>query len=322
MFLLQFFTVAVGLAVVVLLAAVLVGIWESVRGDREVKKLERRRAVTKDHSPVLRRRQPLKNFFQILHSHNSCPGRKTAVGNYLFLHIRRAFGRGYLARWTYPHGLVWAEIPSRSSDREDGFLDLRDGVIADLIELQMWKVRHLVGCHDAIDNRRAVDLKCLIDLGEQLTGLRGPKSMAAAGARQRGEIRVGKFDALPERRQAYGLCLQRDQPECGIVVDHDLHRQLMSPVFWLLYIMFVMVSASGLIATAQIAPIASDFNVGNQIVFWGATTLTAALIIDNLVNGAARPLFGWISDNIGRELIAEELAVTSPWSRHGSFSHG
>jgi OFA family oxalate/formate antiporter-like MFS transporter len=76
---------------------------------------------------------------------------------------------------------------------------------------------------------------------------------------------------------------------------------LLSPVFWLLYIMFVMVSASGLMATAQIAPIAADFNVGNQIVFWGATTLTAALIIDNLANGAARPLFGWISDNIGRE---------------------
>ena len=90
----------------------------------------------------------------------------------------------------------------------------------------------------------------------------------------------------------------------------------MSPVFWLLYIMFVMVSASGLMATAQIAPIAGDFNVGNQIVFWGATTLTAALIIDNLANGAARPLFGWISDNIGREntmAIAFGLGGISYW---------
>jgi MFS transporter, OFA family, oxalate/formate antiporter len=78
-------------------------------------------------------------------------------------------------------------------------------------------------------------------------------------------------------------------------------EMLLSPVFWLLYLMFVMVSASGLMATAQIAPIAADFKVGDQIVFWGATTLTAALIIDNLANGAARPLFGWISDNIGRE---------------------
>jgi MFS transporter, OFA family, oxalate/formate antiporter len=91
---------------------------------------------------------------------------------------------------------------------------------------------------------------------------------------------------------------------------------LLSPVFWLLYLMFVMVSASGLMATAQIAPIAGDFKVGDQIVFWGATTLTAALIIDNLANGAARPLFGWISDNIGREntmAIAFGLGGISYW---------
>ena len=91
---------------------------------------------------------------------------------------------------------------------------------------------------------------------------------------------------------------------------------LLLPVFWLLYLMFVMVSASGLMATAQIAPIAADFNVGNQIVFWGATTLTAALIIDNLANGAARPLFGWISDNIGREntmAIAFGLGGVAYW---------
>ena len=76
---------------------------------------------------------------------------------------------------------------------------------------------------------------------------------------------------------------------------------LTTPVFWLLYLMFVMVSASGLMATAQIAPIAKDFSIGDVVVFFGATTLSAALIIDNICNGAARPLFGWISDNIGRE---------------------
>jgi OFA family oxalate/formate antiporter-like MFS transporter len=78
---------------------------------------------------------------------------------------------------------------------------------------------------------------------------------------------------------------------------------LASPIFWLLYVMFVTVSASGLMATAQLEPIAKDFNVGDSIVFWGATTLSAALIIDNVCNGSARPLFGWISDYIGREYI-------------------
>ena len=78
-------------------------------------------------------------------------------------------------------------------------------------------------------------------------------------------------------------------------------QALATPVFWLLYIMFVMVSASGLMATAQIAPIAQDFAIGDVVIFFGATTLSAALIIDNVCNGAARPLFGWISDHIGRE---------------------
>ncbi len=91
---------------------------------------------------------------------------------------------------------------------------------------------------------------------------------------------------------------------------------LTTPVFWLLYIMFVMVSASGLMATAQIAPIAKDFNVGNVILFAGASTLTVALIVDNVCNGGARPLFGWVSDNIGREYtmaIAFGLGAVAYW---------
>jgi OFA family oxalate/formate antiporter-like MFS transporter len=81
-------------------------------------------------------------------------------------------------------------------------------------------------------------------------------------------------------------------------------QMLRSPVFWLLYVMFVLVSASGLMATAQIAPIAKDFHLADQdvtILFITATTLSAALVIDNILNGLARPFFGWISDVIGRE---------------------
>ena len=91
---------------------------------------------------------------------------------------------------------------------------------------------------------------------------------------------------------------------------------LASPVFWVLYIMFVMVSASGLMATAQIALIAKDYNVANMVLIGGATTLSVALIVDNLCNGAARPLFGWVSDNIGREYtmaIAFGLGAAAYW---------
>jgi MFS transporter, OFA family, oxalate/formate antiporter len=91
---------------------------------------------------------------------------------------------------------------------------------------------------------------------------------------------------------------------------------LSTPVFWLLYIMFILVSASGLMATAQIAPIAKDFHVGDAVLLFGASTLSMALIIDNVCNGAARPLFGWISDNIGREFtmaIAFGLGGIAYW---------
>jgi OFA family oxalate/formate antiporter-like MFS transporter len=90
---------------------------------------------------------------------------------------------------------------------------------------------------------------------------------------------------------------------------------LSSPVFWLLYVMFVMVSASGLMATAQLAPIAKDFHV-DTVILLGLATLSLAGIVDNLANGAARPLFGWISDNIGREntmVIAFGLGAVAYW---------
>ena len=86
--------------------------------------------------------------------------------------------------------------------------------------------------------------------------------------------------------------------------DHTPPEMLGSPIFWLLYVMFVMVAASGLMATAQIAPIAKDFKLAGEevtILFVTATTLSTALVIDNILNGLARPFFGWVSDIIGRE---------------------
>lgn len=78
-------------------------------------------------------------------------------------------------------------------------------------------------------------------------------------------------------------------------------EMLMTPTFWLMYLMFVIISASGLMATAQITLVAKDYGVGGQVLLFGATTITVALIVDNLMNGAARPFFGWVSDRIGRE---------------------
>ena len=93
-------------------------------------------------------------------------------------------------------------------------------------------------------------------------------------------------------------------------------QMLRSPVFWLLYVMFLGVSASGLMATAQLGPIAKDFGISNTAIFFGASTLSVALVVDNVLNGVARPFFGGLSDRIGREktmAIAFTLGAISYW---------
>jgi OFA family oxalate/formate antiporter-like MFS transporter len=94
---------------------------------------------------------------------------------------------------------------------------------------------------------------------------------------------------------------------------------LRSPIFWVLYVMFVLVSASGLMATAQVAPIAKDFKIDGvplDLVFFTATTLTIALVVDNVLNGLARPFFGWVSDHVGREntmAVVFTIGAVSYW---------
>jgi MFS transporter, OFA family, oxalate/formate antiporter len=77
------------------------------------------------------------------------------------------------------------------------------------------------------------------------------------------------------------------------------------PVFWIMYAMFVMVGAGGLMAVAQLAPIARDFRIAEvpvDIMGLVLPALTFALAIDRVLNGITRPFFGWVSDQIGREL--------------------
>jgi OFA family oxalate/formate antiporter-like MFS transporter len=95
---------------------------------------------------------------------------------------------------------------------------------------------------------------------------------------------------------------------------------LQTPLFWLLYLMFVTVASGGLIVTAQFASIAADYGVAKTSVHLlgiAGTVLTVGLVIDNILNGLGRPLFGWISDKIGREetmFVAFTLNAASIWS--------
>ena len=87
--------------------------------------------------------------------------------------------------------------------------------------------------------------------------------------------------------------------------DYTPAETLRSPIFWVMYVMFTLVAACGLMAVAQLGPIAKDFGIDKTpVTILGITgaTLTYTLSLNNLVNGFTRPFLGWISDNIGREL--------------------
>lgn len=96
-------------------------------------------------------------------------------------------------------------------------------------------------------------------------------------------------------------------------------EMLCTPIFWIMYLMFVLVGAGGLMATAQLAPIAKDFNVDTvPVSLLGITlpALTFALSLDRVLNGVTRPFFGWVSDKLGREntmFIAFSLEALGIW---------
>ena len=86
--------------------------------------------------------------------------------------------------------------------------------------------------------------------------------------------------------------------------DYTVGEALKSPVFWVLMLMFTCTITGGLMAVAQLSLIAQDFGVKDVKVdayFFVMAALPFALMLDRFMNGLSRPMFGWISDHIGRE---------------------
>lgn len=117
----------------------------------------------------------------------------------------------------------------------------------------------------------------------------------------------------------------RDAPSVSAVVTHQASIQrhysssqmLKQPLFWLLFFMMACMSTSGLMVTSQLASFAEDIGV-SQVLIWGMAALPLAMSIDRLTNGLTRPLFGWISDRVGREntmfvAFILEAAAMSLW---------
>src|SRR5215470_11725156 len=102
--------------------------------------------------------------------------------------------------------------------------------------------------------------------------------------------------SMPTRKKKLNLPQTR--------IDFKPPQVLRAPIFWVMYLVFVMVASGGLMAAAQIAPIAHDFKIANEPVSmlgFQMAALTFAISLDRIFDGFGRPLFGFVSDNIGRE---------------------
>jgi OFA family oxalate/formate antiporter-like MFS transporter len=86
--------------------------------------------------------------------------------------------------------------------------------------------------------------------------------------------------------------------------DQTPGEVLRSPLFWVLFVMALLITAVPLIFTAYLATIAVDFRVADapaSLLGVSLPALTFALAVDRITNGLARPLGGWLSDHAGRE---------------------
>jgi MFS transporter, OFA family, oxalate/formate antiporter len=111
-----------------------------------------------------------------------------------------------------------------------------------------------------------------------------------------------KADWMPGEwgRAAHGHEVRRRQSD----VDFTSAQMSETPQFWLMYAIMTLVATGGLMAVAQLNPMAVDFKVDKtqvSLLFLTMPALQFALSADRLVNGLCRPFWGWVSDRIGRE---------------------
>jgi len=107
-------------------------------------------------------------------------------------------------------------------------------------------------------------------------------------------IRAPRADEVPPMSSIKVLQSSEDVPPSQAV---------RSPIFWIMYLMFFLVAAGGLMSAAQLAPIAKERGIADAtVVIFGLSmpAIVAALTFHNITNGVGRPLNGWISDHIGR----------------------
>lgn len=98
--------------------------------------------------------------------------------------------------------------------------------------------------------------------------------------------------------------------------NYRTKEMLKTRSFYVLYLMMTLVTFSGLMVTAQLKPIGEDYGYDKSLLLEGVTILGLTLLLSNVLNGLARPFFGWVSDQLGRydtmaiAFISGAIAIT------------
>jgi OFA family oxalate/formate antiporter-like MFS transporter len=79
-----------------------------------------------------------------------------------------------------------------------------------------------------------------------------------------------------------------------------IHGMVAKPAFYALYLIMILMAFSGLVLTADLSAIAIHYKVDDVVVVFGLTALVLAIQVDRVLNGVTRPIWGWVSDRIGR----------------------
>jgi len=99
--------------------------------------------------------------------------------------------------------------------------------------------------------------------------------------------------------------------------DYRPKEMVRTGSFWALYAMMTLVTFSGLMVTVQLKPIGDDYGFDKYVLFGGITVLGLSVVLNNVLNGLARPFFGWVSDHLGRydtmaiAFVLEAISVTA-----------
>ena len=111
-------------------------------------------------------------------------------------------------------------------------------------------------------------------------------------------VLAAQFLGGPGMAPAHTPAAKAAQPARRQKDDFSSGEMLRNGHFYWLYAMMLMMGIGGLLATAQVAPVARTYGIAESF-------LAVSLVLNPIANGTGRLFWGWVSDRIGRESTME-----------------